>query len=156
MVLVVSVQAKSLSSFRASIKQLYQTLLDSHTCSMSLQNNTRFDFIIVGGGTAGNTVASCLAENPNVRVLVLEAGVGVGNSIDNEEIQTPAEAMELRNSKYDWAYKTTMIKRDDYERVEKKGFGWTTQVYRLSFASRKNMVWTVMFFDRGIRSTINR
>jgi choline dehydrogenase len=83
---------------------------------MSVQNNARFDFIVVGGGTAGNTVASRLAENPNVRVLILEAGVG--NSIDIEEIRTPAEAMDLRNSKYDWAYKTTMIKRDDYERVE--------------------------------------
>ncbi|CAR31114.1 ZYRO0E10340p [Zygosaccharomyces rouxii] len=27
--------------------------------------------------------------------------------------------MELRGSKYDWAYKTTMVKRDDYERIEK-------------------------------------
>ncbi|KAJ5620222.1 hypothetical protein N7510_004206 [Penicillium lagena] len=84
---------------------------------MSVQDNARFDFIVVGGGTAGNTVAGRLAENPNVRVLVIEAGVG--NSKDIEEIRTPAEAMELRNSKYDWAYKTTMVKRDDYERIEK-------------------------------------
>ena len=27
--------------------------------------------------------------------------------------------MEIRGSQYDWAYKTTMIKRDDYERIEK-------------------------------------
>ncbi|KAL9090919.1 MAG: hypothetical protein Q9165_005127 [Trypethelium subeluteriae] len=84
---------------------------------MSVQDNARFDFIVVGGGTAGNTVAGRLAENPNVRVLVLEAGVG--NSKDIEEIRTPAEAMQLRNSKYDWAYKTTMVKRNDYERIEK-------------------------------------
>ncbi|KAJ5178824.1 hypothetical protein N7492_002034 [Penicillium capsulatum] len=84
---------------------------------MSVQNNARFDFVIVGGGTAGNTVASRLAENPNARILVVEAGVG--NSKDLEAIRTPAEAMDLRDSQYDWAYKTTMIKRDDYERVEK-------------------------------------
>lgn len=76
-----------------------------------------FDFVIVGGGTAGNTVAGRLAENPNVTVLVVEAGVG--NSQEIEEITTPAKAMDLRNSKYDWAYKTTMVKRDDYERIEK-------------------------------------
>ncbi|KAJ6150011.1 Glucose-methanol-choline oxidoreductase C-terminal [Penicillium samsonianum] len=84
---------------------------------MPVQDNARFDFIVVGGGTAGNVVAGRLAENPNAKILIVEAGVA--NSIDIEEIRTPSEAMQLRNSQYDWAYKTTMIKRDDYERVEK-------------------------------------
>ncbi|KAJ5721999.1 hypothetical protein N7488_000034 [Penicillium malachiteum] len=35
------------------------------------------------------------------------------------EIRTPGLAMGIRGSKYDWAYKTTMVKRDDYERIEK-------------------------------------
>lgn len=82
-----------------------------------VQNNSYFDFIVVGGGTAGNIVASRLAENPNVRILVVEAGIGT--SKDDEEIRTPGRAMELRGSQYDWAYKTTMVKRDDYERIEK-------------------------------------
>lgn len=84
---------------------------------MSVQDNARFDFIVVGGGTAGNIVAARLAENPNAKILVVEAGVA--NSKDLEDIRTPANAMELRDSQYDWAYKTTMVKRDDYERVEK-------------------------------------
>ncbi len=84
---------------------------------MSVKDNARFDFIIVGGGTAVNVVAGRLAENPNAKILVVEAGVA--NSKDIEEIRTPSEAMELRDSKYDWAYKTTMVKRDDYERIEK-------------------------------------
>ena len=62
-------------------------------------------------------MAGRLAESPNARILVIEAGPA--NSRDIDEIRTPAEAMNLRNSKYDWAYKTTMVKRDDYERVEK-------------------------------------
>jgi choline dehydrogenase len=84
---------------------------------MAAKDGAHFDFIVVGGGTAGNTVAGRLAENPNVTVLVIEAGVG--NSHEIEEITTPSMAMDLRNSKYDWAYKTTMVKRDDYERIEK-------------------------------------
>jgi choline dehydrogenase len=35
-----------------------------------------FDFIVIGGGTAGNVVAARLAENPNISVLVIEAGFG--------------------------------------------------------------------------------
>ncbi|KAL4947881.1 hypothetical protein BDW69DRAFT_177545 [Aspergillus filifer] len=84
---------------------------------MTVQDNARFDFIVVGGGTAGNTVAGRLAENPEARILIVEAGVADTKTI--EEIMTPSNAFELRDSEYDWAYKTTMVKRDDYERVEK-------------------------------------
>ncbi|KAF7357696.1 GMC oxidoreductase [Mycena venus] len=76
-----------------------------------------YDFIVVGGGTAGCAVAGRLAENPNVKVLVIEAGIT--NPGDIDAITTPARAFELRDSKWDWAYKTTMIDRPEYTRVEK-------------------------------------
>ncbi|PYH88181.1 alcohol oxidase [Aspergillus ellipticus CBS 707.79] len=82
-----------------------------------VKNGSYFDFVIVGGGTAGNTVAGRLAENPNVTVLIVEAGIG--NPQEVPEITTPSSAMDLRGSQYDWAYKTTLVKRDDYERIEK-------------------------------------
>ncbi|KAK6612428.1 glucose-methanol-choline oxidoreductase (SMG1) [Botrytis cinerea] len=84
---------------------------------MVVPTDNHFDFIVVGGGTGGNTVAGRLAENPNVKILIIEAGPG--HNKDIPEIQTPARAFELRGSQYDWAYKTTMIDREDYTRVEK-------------------------------------
>ncbi|KAF3179691.1 hypothetical protein TWF788_006995 [Orbilia oligospora] len=83
----------------------------------SVSNGAHYDFIIVGGGTAGNVVAGRLADNPNATILIVEAGVGNPQQI--EEIMTPSNAMGLRGSKHDWAYKTTIVKRDDYERIEK-------------------------------------
>jgi choline dehydrogenase-like flavoprotein len=80
-------------------------------------DGAHFDFIVVGGGTAGNVVAGRLAENPNVTILIVEAGVGDPENVP--DIITPAKAMDLRGSEHDWAYKTTLVKRDDYERVEK-------------------------------------
>ncbi|KAJ4411019.1 hypothetical protein N0V82_009090 [Gnomoniopsis sp. IMI 355080] len=86
--------------------------------SKSIQDAPKnFDFIVVGGGTAGCVVAGRLAENPNVNILVIEAGKG--NPEDIDAITTPARAFELRGSKYDWAYKTTMIDRPEHTRVEK-------------------------------------
>ncbi|KAF3003896.1 hypothetical protein E8E15_000668 [Penicillium rubens] len=76
-----------------------------------------YDFVVVGGGTAGNVVAGRLAENPDVSVLVIEAGRGDPEKI--ETINTPARAFECRDGPNDWKYKFTMIDRPDYTRVEK-------------------------------------
>lgn len=82
-----------------------------------VSNGAQYDFIVVGGGTAGNAIAGRLAENPDVQVLVIEAGAG--NPQDINDVVTPSKAFGIRGSVFDWAYKTTMIKRKDYERVEK-------------------------------------
>ncbi|KAF2094699.1 glucose-methanol-choline oxidoreductase [Rhizodiscina lignyota] len=88
-----------------------------HVATVPQKASSEFDFIVVGGGTAGCTVAGRLAENPKVTVLVIEAGPHNSNEIDM--ISTPAQAFELRGSKYDWGYKATMIDRPEYTRVEK-------------------------------------
>jgi len=50
-------------------------------------------------------------------MLVIEAGPS--NPKDIENITTPAKAFDLRDSEHDWRYKTTIIDRDEYTRVEK-------------------------------------
>ncbi|KAJ4387301.1 hypothetical protein N0V93_007890 [Gnomoniopsis smithogilvyi] len=50
----------------------------------------KYDYVIIGGGAAGLTVADRLTEDPNVNVLVLEAG-GWGSQKDILEVYIPPE-----------------------------------------------------------------
>ncbi|KIJ61494.1 GMC oxidoreductase [Hydnomerulius pinastri MD-312] len=64
-----------------------------------------FDYVIVGGGTSGLCLASRLAEDPNITVLVLEAG---SDHLKDDNILVPAQfGSHFSNPKYDWAIKTT-------------------------------------------------
>ncbi|KAF4603202.1 hypothetical protein EYR38_003612 [Pleurotus pulmonarius] len=60
-----------------------------------------YDFIVVGGGTAGNVVANRLSEDPSISVLVIEAG---GSNADILESQVPNMWTRLLGSMYDWNY----------------------------------------------------
>nr|XP_037273561.1 glucose dehydrogenase [FAD, quinone]-like [Rhipicephalus microplus] len=55
----------------------------------------------VGGGSAGAVVASRLSEDPEVSVLLLEAG-----RLPNIFLDVPLLAAEIQQTKFDWAYVT--------------------------------------------------
>jgi choline dehydrogenase-like flavoprotein len=65
----------------------------------------KFDFVVVGGGTSGLVVATRLTEDPNVKVLVLEAG---SNRLDDPRIVTPGLAASLYDDpEFDWCFMST-------------------------------------------------
>jgi choline dehydrogenase-like flavoprotein len=59
-----------------------------------------FDYIIVGAGAAGCVLAARLTEDPDTRVLLLEAGP----RDRAEQIQIPLALTQLAKSKYDWDF----------------------------------------------------
>ncbi|KAF9468825.1 hypothetical protein BDZ94DRAFT_544141 [Collybia nuda] len=67
-------------------------------------SNKSFDYIIIGGGTAGLVLAARLTEDPNASVLVLEAGQP---NFEDPAILRPGQyGSHFGQPDYDWAMKT--------------------------------------------------
>ena len=60
-----------------------------------------FDYVVVGGGSAGCAVATRLSEDPAVTVCLLEAGP---SDVGDSAILRLADWMALLDSGYDWDY----------------------------------------------------
>ena len=87
-----------------------------------------YDFIVVGAGSAGSVVANRLSEQPDTKVLVLEAG---GSEI-GPNVENPSVWFTLLGSEIDWGYSTIpqpgLNGRQIYE-PRGKIIGGTSQLY---------------------------
>ncbi|SER43583.1 GMC family oxidoreductase [Natrinema salaciae] len=65
-------------------------------------NDSAYDFVLVGAGSAGCALAHRLSADPDADVLLLEAG----HPDEKEEIHVPALFPSLFKTEYDWDYHT--------------------------------------------------
>lgn len=68
-----------------------------------MTQTTRYDFVIIGAGSAGCVLAERLSADPSARVLLLEAG-GVDRGM---HVRIPAAFPKLFHTAKDWAHSTT-------------------------------------------------
>ncbi|KAJ6160443.1 GMC oxidoreductase [Penicillium chermesinum] len=66
---------------------------------MASRHNDTYDYIICGGGTSGCVVAGRLAENPEIRILLIEAGQ---HSKDLENVQMTGGWSNNFDAETDW------------------------------------------------------
>lgn len=104
--------------------------------SMQLEDKEHCDYLIVGGGSGGSVVASRLSENPDNRVILIEAGCTDSNPL----LQVPAAAnLVSSNPNYNWNYHTEPQKELQNRRV------YLSQAKILGGGSSVN----VMVYTRG-------
>ncbi|XP_052807469.1 alcohol dehydrogenase [acceptor]-like [Mya arenaria] len=76
--------------------------------------NSTYDYIIVGGGSAGCVLAARLSEDTETRVLLIEAG---GEETENANISIPVQALAVWKTQWDWGYSTTPQKNSGFAQI---------------------------------------
>ena len=64
--------------------------------------NNEFDYIVCGSGSSGSVVAGRLSSDPDLRVLLLEAG----EDDNNDLVMDPNQWMSIFGTSFDWGFQT--------------------------------------------------
>ena len=80
---------------------------------------TSYDYVVVGAGSAGCVVASRLSEDPDVAVLLLEAG---GDGL-LDVVRNPPLWPTLAGTERDWGYETIPQRRTGHRHNLPRGRG---------------------------------
>ncbi|KAI0022815.1 GMC oxidoreductase [Xylariomycetidae sp. FL0641] len=122
-----------------------------------------YDFVIVGGGTAGLVLASRLSEDPDLQVLVVESGQD--RSADPTTL-TPGAWPLLTNSPNDWMF--SAVAQEGLDRQIKipqgKALGGSSAINSFLFTSTSkasveawkdlgNEGWDYAAFDKALRKS---
>ncbi|KAK0460488.1 alcohol oxidase [Desarmillaria tabescens] len=103
-----------------------------------------FDFIIVGGGTAGNVLANRLTEDDHLSVLVLEAGGSTANVLLSE---VPFFCLDITpGTPWDWNFTTT----------EQPGLNGRSVSFPRGYGLGGSSAVNYMFYTRGSSQDYDR
>ncbi|KAF8797579.1 aryl-alcohol oxidase-like protein [Phlegmacium glaucopus] len=105
--------------------------------------NTKYDFIIVGGGAGGAVLANRLTELPGFHVLLIEAG---SSDFNNPAITIPGLAATLTNTQFDWNFTT----------VNQPGMNGRPLAYPRGHVLGGSTSINFMAFTRGSKDDYNR
>ena len=90
-----------------NIKKVSNTLKKLQIMKYKFSTSKKYDYIIVGGGSAGCVLANRLTENSQNTVLLLEAGHSDRGKVDSWTIHMPAAlTYNISSEKYNWNYTT--------------------------------------------------